>query len=392
MDIDPRDLAERLVDNGFARTDLVGEPGDFAFRGGIVDVFPSNLDQPVRIELIGDTIESIRLFETDTQRSADRVARVTIDPLEQFALTKATRSALAGRMSVDFNDPIYKYDLNEKIERLLEGGRFPGVEAAVHLAAGAATFPGFLDECGGDWLTCVVEPDEITSSLQKYGEMLRAEFETAVARGKAVYPPDRLLSPLDGIQALLDVAPVAVSEIHLAGSDREEVRIRAGAAPRFVNRLADLPDGLRAERERGHSLALFIATRGGREKTERVLRELEIPYDDDPASPGGALAVTGGSLPDGFVFEPARLAVFSEWDLYEAPIGSKVAAARRRTTDAFMSDLRDLKPATPSCTSTTESASSAVSGACRSASSSARSWRSSTPRAGSSCFRWRTST
>jgi len=342
-EIDPRDLAERLVDNGFSRTDLVGEPGDFAFRGGIIDVFPSNLDQPVRVELFGDTIESIRTFEVESQRSEGRIDRVTIDPLEQFALTRRLRSALASRMSVDFNDPIYKYDLNEKIERLTEGGRFPGAEAALHLVADATTFPGFLAESGGEWTTCVLEPDEIDASLGRYVEMLRSEYETSVARGKAVYPPDKLLASEEEIGRLLESAPLSLSEIHLAGSNREEIRIRAGAAPRFVNRLGDLADELQRERQRRLSLALFITTRGGREKTERVLRELEIPYDDDPASPGEALAVTGGSLPAGFVFEPARLLVLSEWDLYEAPIGRTAGPARRRTTDAFLSDLRDLK-------------------------------------------------
>jgi transcription-repair coupling factor (superfamily II helicase) len=342
-EIDPGDLLERLVDNGFVRTDLVGEPGDFAFRGGIIDVFPSNLDQPVRVELFGDTIESIRTFEVDSQRSADRLDRVLIDPLEQFALTSQIRSALANRMSIDFNDPAYKYDLNEKIERLQEGGRFPGVEAVAHLATTATTFPTFLEETGSGWVTCVMEPDETAASLDKFLEMLRSEYESAVARGKAAYSPDTLLVSSEVVGQLLDASPVSISEIHVAGSGRDEIRIRAGETPRFVNRLGDLADELVAERNRGMSLALFITTRGGREKTERVLREFDVPFDDDPAAPGESLAVTGGSLPNGFYFEPARLAVFSEWDLYEAPIGRRVGPSKRRATDAFMSDLRDLK-------------------------------------------------
>jgi transcription-repair coupling factor (superfamily II helicase) len=109
-DIDVHALLTRLVDNGFVRTDLVGEAGEFAFRGGILDLFPPTTAKPVRVELFGDTIDSLRWFDVETQRSEEPSGPVTIVPMTQFPVDRATRTALARRLSLDFNDPLYKRD------------------------------------------------------------------------------------------------------------------------------------------------------------------------------------------------------------------------------------------------------------------------------------------
>src|SRR5205085_5050531 len=101
-DLDPRTVMQTLVENGFVRTDLVGEAGEFAFRGGILDVFPPNLPRPLRVELFGDTIESLRRFDVETQRSDEAIETATILPMTQFPITREMRSALARRLSLDF--------------------------------------------------------------------------------------------------------------------------------------------------------------------------------------------------------------------------------------------------------------------------------------------------
>src|SRR5207302_4589962 len=82
MDIAPTDLAELLVDAGFSREDPADEHGEFAIRGGIVDIFPAGDVLPVRLEFAGDTIESMRAYEPSTQRSTAAVDRLVIIPLQ----------------------------------------------------------------------------------------------------------------------------------------------------------------------------------------------------------------------------------------------------------------------------------------------------------------------
>ena len=80
-DIAPTDLAELLVDAGFTREDPADEQGEFAVRGGIVDIFPAGEAHPVRLEFIGDTIETMRTYDPSTQRSILPIDQVAIVPL-----------------------------------------------------------------------------------------------------------------------------------------------------------------------------------------------------------------------------------------------------------------------------------------------------------------------
>ena len=85
IEIDPHALAEILVEGGYERQDPVDEHGEFSLRGGILDVYPAGETSPVRIEFIGDTVESIRHFDPGTQRS--------IETLDQFQIVPGTRVA-----------------------------------------------------------------------------------------------------------------------------------------------------------------------------------------------------------------------------------------------------------------------------------------------------------
>src|SRR5580765_454392 len=82
QDVAPTDLAELLVDAGFGREDPADQHGEFAIRGGILDVFPAGDAYPVRLEFVGDTIESLRTYDPATQRSIAPIDQLTIVPLK----------------------------------------------------------------------------------------------------------------------------------------------------------------------------------------------------------------------------------------------------------------------------------------------------------------------
>src|SRR5687768_6357503 len=153
-ELDMHALLQKLVENGFVRTDLVGEAGEFAFRGGILDLFPPNTARPVRVELFGDTIDTLRWFDVETQRAEDPSGTVTVYPITQFPITRDVRKAIAKRLSIDFMDPLFKYDLVAKIEKLEEAGHFPGIEHYVPLAVPSSTFAEYIR----DWDLILVEP------------------------------------------------------------------------------------------------------------------------------------------------------------------------------------------------------------------------------------------
>ena len=378
QEIDVHRVMQKLVDNGFTRTDLVGEAGEFAFRGGILDVYAPTAPRPVRIELFGDTVESLRWFDVETQRSEDPSGPVEILPMVQFPLDKGTRTALARRLSLDFQDPIYKRDLAEKIDRLSENGTFPGIEHYLPAAASSLTF---ADVIGGDeWSVMLVEPDLITTTIAKYESLLRSEYESAVEKGRAAYPPEKIVAPGADVLQFIGTAGLTFAEVHVGRSaipsappvipsvsegsggrggakttlratahpdpsltlGMTELRVHASSVERFTNRLSEFTADLTAGHDAGRRQVFFCATKGGREKVERLLREFDVPFVDDSPALAPELVVTGGSLARGFSFDELNLTVYSEWDLFEPPTSTRVGG-RKKTTDAFVTDLRDLK-------------------------------------------------
>jgi transcription-repair coupling factor (superfamily II helicase) len=333
-ELDMRNLLEQLVENGFVRTDLVGEAGEFAFRGGILDLFPPNTPQAVRVELFGDTIDSLRWLDVETQRSEDPSGPVTVYPMTQFPITRETRQKLARRISLDFMDPHFKRDVSEKIEKLQENGAFSGIEHYVPVAVESVTFADYIR----DWDLILIEPDQITTTIAKYETLLRNEYDAAAEKGRAVYSPEKLVAPGPDVLAFIGAAPLALSDVHIGSKERDELRINTSPTDRYNNRLSDFPaDVLRNETEQ----LFFCATKGGREKIERLLKEFEVPFTENRLGEGD-LVVTPGNIGRGFIFHDLNLTAYSEWDLFEPPTSTRIGG-RKRKSDAFLSDLRDLK-------------------------------------------------
>jgi transcription-repair coupling factor (superfamily II helicase) len=370
QDLNLHDLLQKLVENGFVRTDLVGEAGEFAFRGGILDLFPATAPKPVRMELFGDRIDTLRWFDVETQRSQEPAGTVTVLPMTQFALDREMRSALARRLSLDFNDPIYKRDLAEKIDRLTENGTFPGIEHYLPVAAKSVTFAEYIS--GGRWSLALVEPDQITTTIAKYESLLRAEYEAAVEKGRAVYPPEQVVVPGTDVLNFIGEARLALAEVHigrvipsaeereesggrhthhrpdsspssrLGMTEYEELRLHGPSVDRYTNRLSEFTADLTKGHNEGRRQIFFAATKGGREKVERLLREFDVPFVDDASEFADELVVTNGNLARGFVLDEINVTAYSEWDLFEPPTSTRVGG-KKKATDAFVTDLRDLK-------------------------------------------------
>ena len=110
--IDLDHLQSYLAANGYARTDTVREGGEFSIRGGIVDIFPSGADRPVRLDLFGDEVESIKHFDPATQRSGKAIPSFNLSPASEFTLSeKAVAQFRSGYREafgvVSSNDPLY---------------------------------------------------------------------------------------------------------------------------------------------------------------------------------------------------------------------------------------------------------------------------------------------
>ncbi len=126
----PESLVGYLEAHGYGRTDTVMEPGEYAVRGGILDVFPSGEGDPVRLDFFGDTVESVRRFDPSTQRSTEKTAGFSLRPVSEVTLDEASRTRFRTAWRELFGqaaaiDPIY--------QAISDGRRYPGMEHWVPL-------------------------------------------------------------------------------------------------------------------------------------------------------------------------------------------------------------------------------------------------------------------
>jgi transcription-repair coupling factor (superfamily II helicase) len=123
-DIKVADLERYFAVNGYQRASTVSERGEFAIRGGVIDVFPPGADEPVRLDMFGDTLESIRSFDPETQRSIKQLHEVDLLPVSEALLDEGAvsrfRKGYVGLFGAPGDDPLYA--------AISEGGRRAGLE------------------------------------------------------------------------------------------------------------------------------------------------------------------------------------------------------------------------------------------------------------------------
>jgi len=160
-EVDRDGLVGRLVENGYLRTSLVEEQGDFAVRGGVVDIFPPLLQEPVRLEFWGDQLESMRLFDPLSQRSTGSVDELTLLPASEIlqAGDYVERARSMGRLPAWIKD----------------GGGFPGQEAWLnHFYENPATLFDYLPPKG---ILILLEPEATGAETGRFFEKYRKDAE-----------------------------------------------------------------------------------------------------------------------------------------------------------------------------------------------------------------------
>src|SRR5207247_1381279 len=174
QDISPVDLSDLLAEAGYTRQDPTDEPGEFSARGGVVDFYPAGARQPIRLEFVGDTIESIRTYDPSTQRSTGGVDQAHIVPLQEL---------------------------------LADGA----------VADRGATLLDYLAAAGRP-LVLVSEADEVRASAVKVREQIDASYADALRRNDRAAEPAALFVSWDDIAPVID-AGTALQTLALESGD-----------------------------------------------------------------------------------------------------------------------------------------------------------------------------
>jgi transcription-repair coupling factor (superfamily II helicase) len=333
--IDRDALIEQLVGGGYARMSLVEERGEFAVRGGIIDLFPPQRDHPIRVEMLGDEVESIREFDAASQRSRETLPYSVAPPPRELLVS---RSLLIDRSEairdLARSQQIPNRDVDELLDSLLRGHIPPGAEAlAPHLQPAVESVFDYLP---ADTLLLVDDPDAGHERLVRYAADCFENFEVARASGRVVSPPDELvLAPETLEQAVNDRNPVLLERLDIADSAVRAERIplhtsghdslrRALAQSRLSERaLEPLVRALAGWLDEDWRVVIAAASLSGAERLRHLLSEYgvearttETPRSARRWSSARRVEIRTAALSEGFALPIERLAVLTEEEIF----------------------------------------------------------------------------
>ncbi|QSB04582.1 transcription-repair coupling factor [Natronoglycomyces albus] len=351
-------LANALHDLAYERVDLVEKRGQFALRGGILDVFPPTAEYPIRLEFFGDEIDSLRYFSVADQRSLDKVPELIAEPCRELLLTPEVRQKA--------QELAHTYpNLADMCSKLAEGIPQEGMESLLPVLCGADQMELLHENLPARSLVVAVEPERISSRAHEMvatsTEFLEASWSAAAAGSEA---------PIDlGAVTFRDLAQARTSALALGhgwwtispfASAPEEsdsaaaelaaitgesglalsaefdnhvsVQMAAAAAPRYHGNSKDLVHDVKRWTAEGWQVALVYPAIGGAKRAAEQLGDFGVGARVE-AKPeqmeAGTVLVCVGPLPVGFVDETARLAVITAADVAGGKISAGARQARR---------------------------------------------------------------
>jgi transcription-repair coupling factor (superfamily II helicase) len=349
-------LQSFLRNNGYFRTDTVREPGEFAVRGGIVDLYPGGAAQPVRLDFFGDTVESLRSFDPLTQRSTGPLDKLVLRPVSEVLLDDVAIQRFRTRYREQFGNSGSDDALYESVSA---GRRLAGMEHWLPLYY--ESLETLFDYLPGAALSLGYQAEDARRHrLEAVADFYAARRSLATTTASAAAPPYRPVRPeqlfvddAEWRKALADRAVVQLSPFSAPDDTADAFDAGARPAKNFAAERADpkiqlfeaVRDYLTSEIAAGKRAAIAAYSAGAADRLATVLRERGLD-DLRPAGNAKALdalphaAVGLAILPLEQGFTTSQLVILGEQDI----LGDRLARTprRRRNLDEFIAEAASL--------------------------------------------------
>ena len=342
----------RLEASGYRNVPQVNEPGDFAVRGALIDIYPMGTDQPYRIELFDDEVESIRSFDPETQRSQQQVEKIELLPAREFPLTDEAAKDFRGNLRERFPIDIRRCPLYQDMK---EGVTPGGIEYYLPLFfKQTATLFDYL----ADDALFVLGEGVGEASEQFWTQTSERYDQRAHDIERPVLPPAEIYLPPESLREQLNKR----LRVEVVANDHEHA-LASGTQP-----APDVPLNRKGE-EPGTSLLHFVRSYKGRVliaadsagRREAIIETLATAgmkpsnteswstFLNDPSAPNFAIGIAG--LEQGFALNKPAITVLTERELYGERVRSERDRKRRRGTardpESIIRDLTELTMGAP---------------------------------------------
>jgi transcription-repair coupling factor (superfamily II helicase) len=340
------EVVAHLESIGYERREPVEMVGEYSVRGGILDVFSPEAPRPVRIDLFGDLVESIRRFEVESQRSVLNIEECTLLPLSEY---QKSRELLAQLANLVRQADIPGRDLPPA------GEPFPGWELlAPMLQPRQGSVLGLMERPLVVW----DEPEQVRSAAERLWTRLE---QTEIS---AAYDPSRIFLRWEDLERQAAAGPqVSLKQLEIgwpAQDESEKLHLSTRPSVKFHGNMRVAIAEARTLVEAGGRVAFFASSTGEVERVADILNEYGVSYqlalDQSESTPAylaersymagdtASIYLIKGPLRHGTAFHDSHLVVFGSEDLFEASEMVARAPASKSALATFSADLIDLKP------------------------------------------------
>ncbi|MBO4391492.1 MAG: transcription-repair coupling factor [Lachnospiraceae bacterium] len=360
-------FARRLTNLGYRRVGMVEEAGEFSIRGGILDLFPMTENNPVRVELFGDEVDSIRRFDVESQRSIENIEELTVFPGKEFCLTGEQVANGAERIRKDLERQYAKLRKQGKISESAELKRnveevLRNAEEFQDLSGLEAFLPYFYPEGSclldyfpkGKLLIIVDEPERIAESAVAVWTEITDSMQNRLLGGfilpkqaEISFSDTQTLSRIEGSVLMLSQFDNRIRCRIPAANDPARKSFSMDSGTSTVSQTSF--DLLVGDLERYHKdkwrLIILTSSRTRGQRQAKMLEDYELNafYSEEPEDlKDGMILVSYGSLPQGFEIPSIRFAMITEAELSG---GRKKTKQRRKHTEHTgrrISDFNEL--------------------------------------------------
>lgn len=351
LDLDA--LSESLSERGYERIERVETPGQFSVRGGIVDVYPITSDEPIRIDLFDDEVESIRHFDPSSQRSSEELAAVVIPPAREFLFgqdgvervvaaiqeTAGRQERRLRRLERDETADALLSRVAEHAEKLHQGVYFEGIEQyKPFFYPQLAT----LIEYVTSGIVVLDEPTRLRERCTAFLKEMAESHSALLEKGRILPSQEKIYADWADLSSLTPKD----GRMYFASLDKRVpgmrpqsvVQVRARPPELFHGKFDRLVESTREWRSGRYRICLVLSTQERSERVVEALREegLEAVFTPhvNGELKGGNVVVTTGSLQAGGEFPDAGLVVLTDFEVFG------VSKRRRRRDKPSESGVR----------------------------------------------------
>lgn len=332
-------IAARLVNMGYERTYQVELPGQFCIRGGIIDIFDLTEENPYRIELWGDEVDSIRSFDILTQRSIEKLETVSVYPATELVLSDSDKENGLFKIQKECENAAEKFRKRGKPEEAFRlESQIAGLFEQVNYQAGANldsyiyyfykyadSFLSYFDR--DDTVIILDEPVRINEHARAVELEFAESMKHRMEKGYLLPKQMEILKSVEEVAAhLLNMKCISMAALEMKGpviSPKNSFDITARSISSYNNSFETLTKDLLRYRKRGYRVVILSSSRSRAGRLARDLQDAKVPafFSEDPMRElkPGEIMTCYGSVHKGFEYPLIGLAVISESDIFAAP-------------------------------------------------------------------------